>query len=214
MNKVLLIDDNHSFIDMFKNLVLPLRLKVDAVQKYRPALELLAQNGEFLNQKEYQKLIQFSQKQTRAAKEKDEEAKGNSGDPEKMVITDPLYREEGYFLIVVEQDTEASIKGVDFIRDQLSRNGQFTPDNFILLTGNEDKVESAAKKLGVAVFEKPLKRSNVLNAIQARVQKLEQIKSTAEKIIAENKIEIKIPGLQKKGKGSAASRKKQTSKKN
>jgi len=197
MNRVLIIDDNHSFIDMFKNMVLPLRLQVDASHRYRSANELIEKNGAYLNYSEIQRVQAYHQQQN--AKKGDSADEKSSRQTEPLVLKEELINENGYSLIVIEQDSETAIKGIDFIRDQITRSKRWTPDNFILFTGNLEKVEEAAKKLGIAVFEKPLKKANVMNSIQSRLAKVEQLKNTSDKLVETYKIAPPAPkGRRKK----------------
>ncbi len=108
MISVLIVDDNHSFVDSLKVLLkeIPSLTPAKSVNTLRKAEQELAQN---------------------------------------------LYN-----LIILENDTEVSLKGMDFIRNIRKNYPVMQPTNFIVFTTKPQELMDKYKADGIKIFKKPL----------------------------------------------------------
>jgi two-component SAPR family response regulator len=61
-----------------------------------------------------------------------------------------------YNLIIIENDSEVSMKGIDFIHDYLKNHKGLSMDNFILLSSKTKELSERSKQEKVPFFRKPL----------------------------------------------------------
>jgi len=111
--------------------------------------------------------------------------------PEQPILSKPVYDTEGFSLVIIEEDTEVSIKGTQFINDLMRSDENWKRENFILLTTKPDSMEKIAKKLNVSLFEKPIRQSALKQLIAERLKKEEEIQLIAQKIIESRKLTYK-----------------------
>ena len=96
--------------------------------------------------------------------------------PEKPDLSESHINEEGYLLVILEQDTERSLKGIQNI---IQTYPNFSEQNFIILTSNAKQIDHIAKEVNVTVVEKPIKNQAFRQIIVARLQQIEEsIKQT------------------------------------
>ena len=109
MQKLLIIDDNHSFIDSVKVILkeLPMKLSLSSCDRYSAARKLL------------------------------EEAE--------------------YDLILLDNETETSQKGTDFVESILRSSDDYNKESFIVFSSRLDSAAAQLKALGVRGFSKPFK---------------------------------------------------------
>lgn len=99
--------------------------------------------------------------------------------PEKPDLSESHINEEGYLLVILEQDTERSLKGTAFIQNIIQTYPNFSEQNFIILTSNAKQIDHIAKEVNVTVVEKPIKNQAFRQIIVARLQQIEEsIKQT------------------------------------
>jgi len=147
--KVLIVDDNHSFIDSLK--VMLRDMQIDFVHAFRfgDALAHLESHGTFYVREPAEDNIERTPKK--------------------------LYNEGGIFLVIVEQNTESSMKGTDFIAHAVKKYPGLTEADFILLTHRLEQVPT--KTPVFPVIEKPLRTPQVR---QIAAQKLKAAQDTVE----------------------------------
>ncbi len=157
--KVLIIEDNHSFIDTLKVMLRDLPLDFCHAYRYNDALAILEKDGVFYNRQE-------------SAAEP-----GTAADaPAKMKVAGAagsLYNENGVFLIIVEQNTETNMKGTDFITHAIRKYPGLSESDFILLTHRLDAVPT--RSYGFPVIEKPLRAPQIRQAVLLKIKQAQEI---------------------------------------
>ena len=195
VHKLLIIDDNHSFIDTLQVMLKGLPLQYESVFRYNDAEKKINEFGSRINNLEAQKILQYAavvdaaEKQKESAKSKGEVLLEAELPAAPVILQHPLVF-EGYSLIIVEQDTEPGRKGFDFIQSILRTNPTFSPADFLLLTGRAALIEERARAAGITVLEKPLKNNQMLPLVQARLEYLKQQAVRLEQLIERYGIEI------------------------
>ncbi|MCS6984143.1 MAG: hypothetical protein NZM25_03305 [Leptospiraceae bacterium] len=169
-HKILMIDDNHSFVDTLQVTLKGLPLEFENVFSYFDGEKLLISRGPRLVYNEALKILNLAQSLELQEKQKGE--KMSNFTP--LEIHLPVVQPQGFSLILVEQDTEPGRKGIDFIQNTLKQMPQFAPHYFWLLTTRPSLVEEKARQIGIAVFEKPVKNQQIRLLIQAHIEKLQQ----------------------------------------
>ncbi len=190
MYKVLIIDDNHSFIDSLKLSLREFHLHMESSYKFEAARKILLKGGPYLNRQVLGQLLDYKEAMDSHAKAAKENARSKSAEedesplpePEKIKIKAPPFQSKGYALVIVEYDTETGTKGTQFIQDLIQHQKGWTDDDFILLTSNISKVESSIKRLNIPTFEKPLKLAALKALIQKKVQKWNQLEQVVSDI--------------------------------
>lgn len=187
--KILIVEDNHSFIDSLKVMLKDFSFQFDSTYRFRNAEEMLEKTGAFMSDEVVRKLQDYEaalnewQAQRTAAQKKKEKAEDEEEKPAPSPETirppelpEELIHPEGYLLVLIEQDTETSMKGTDFIKNITRSSPQFSSDNFILMGNNRNHFESAAQSLGVPVLEKPIRANQIQQLIAERLQYFEDLK--------------------------------------
>lgn len=195
IQKVLIIDDNHSFIDTLKLTLKDFSFQFDSVYRFQESENKIEKNGVYLNRDLVGKLIDYerqlneaeqtAQKNKKTTKTAQEEPEADSSvpQPEKPTIDGEIINEEGYFLIIVEHDTETSLKGLQFIQSLLSRGNQWNESDFILLSSRPESLEAEARKSGIQVLEKPIRGPQIKQFILQKQKETEMLAAKANEII-------------------------------
>lgn len=157
--KVLIIEDNHSFIDTLKVMLRDLPLDFSHAYRYNDALAILEKEGVFFNRQET----------VPAAPETAEPPAKKRG----LAGPAALYNDGGVFLLIVEQNTETSMKGTDFVAHAVRRFPGLSESDFILLTHRIDSVP--ARNFGFPVFEKPLRAPQIRQAVLQKIRQAQEI---------------------------------------
>ncbi len=176
--KVLIIEDNHSFIDSLKVMLRDLPLDFSHAFRYNDALAIMEKSGIFHNRP-----VASSDAATESAPGENaavapEPVKKRGGHDHKP------YHEGGVFLVIVEQNTESSMKGTDFIAHAVRKFPHLAESDFVLLTHRIELVP--AKNYNFPILEKPLRAPQIRQWVQ---QKLKQ---------AQDLIEAQIQAQQQK----------------
>lgn len=191
--KVLIVDDNHSFIDTIKVLLKDFSFLYDSSFRFSEAEKKLTTHSGSINQGTMQSLIEYDKKLQAAmgtiaghGKKKNQDANQEPVElPEIPKLDSSTLIPGGYFLILVEQDTETSMKGIQFIESQIRSNENLVAADFILLCSKPDLVEEKARSLGVVVVEKPV-RGNILKNVVAQKSKAYEESLAKAKSISED----------------------------
>jgi CheY-like chemotaxis protein len=157
--KVLIIEDNHSFIDTLKVMLRDLPLDFSHAYRYNDALAILEKHGIFYNRQET--AAEITEANEAPVKKKDAAAQA------------PLYNDHGIFLIIVEQNTETSMKGTDFVAHAIRKHPGLSESDFILLTHRLDAVPT--RNYGFPVFEKPLRAPQIRQAVLQKIRQAQEI---------------------------------------
>jgi hypothetical protein len=182
--KAIIIDDNHSFIDLLKNALQPFRIQIDSYYKFSEARHVLLKNGCYFNQSLANEVLRYHESVLKS---------NEQNIPPAPVLEGPVVNPEGYVLIFLEYDAEPSMKGSHFIQDILKNQKEWTEKNFILMSGDPARVEQVAKKMKVALIEKPLKKDFMLKLVNEFLQSLAQKENEIKEIIEKYGIKIKSP---------------------
>lgn len=157
--KVLIIEDNHSFIDTLKVMLRDLPLDFSHAYRYNDALAILEKDGVFYNRHENTSEPALA---TDAPVKKKAAAGSNS-----------LYNENGVFLVIVEQNTETNMKGTDFVTHAIRKYPGLSESDFILLTHRLDAVPT--RNYGFPVIEKPLRAPQIRQAVLLKIKQAQEI---------------------------------------
>ena len=176
--KILIIDDNHSFIDSLRVMLKEFPFQYDSSFRFVEAREKIAENGALLKSDVKKTLQNYDI----ALKEWEEYnaalSEASAGlplpPPEKPDLSESHINKEGYLLVILEQDTETSLKGTAFIQNIIQTYPNFSEQNFIILTSNMKQVDHIAKKMSVTVVEKPIKNQAFRQIIVTRLQQIEE----------------------------------------
>lgn len=157
--KVLIIEDNHSFIDTLKVMLRDLPLDFRHAYRYNDALAILEKEGIFYNRQETATEIT----ETTEAPVKNKGAASQASP----------YNENGVFLVIVEQNTETNMKGTDFVTHAIRKYPGLSESDFILLTHRLDAVP--ARNYGFPVIEKPLRAPQIRQAVLQKIKQAQEI---------------------------------------
>lgn len=161
--KILIIEDNHSFIDSLKVMLRDLPLDFVQAYRYNDALALLQKNGTW--NKHYDA-------ETMAEVKAGEEKKGSK---KRAINPSTLFNEGGVFMVIIEQNTETNMKGVDFIQHVVRHFPGLSESDFVLLTHRLETVPQ--RSYGFPVLEKPLRAAQIRQLV---LQKIKQAQTLAE----------------------------------
>lgn len=170
--KVLIIEDNHSFIDSLKVMLRDLQLDFVHAYRFGDAEAALEKNGVFYNRTKTEATPEAVAAGVTAAAES---VAAKAGGKNREAKSEKLYNEGGVFLIIVEQNTESSMKGTDFISHITRKYPGLTESDFILLTHRAELVPQ--KNYGFPVLEKPLRQPQIRQVV---TQKLKAAQDTVE----------------------------------
>ncbi|MBX3721622.1 MAG: hypothetical protein KF713_07285 [Turneriella sp.] len=160
--KVLIIEDNHSFIDSLKVMLRDLPLDFTHAFRYADALALLEKNGVFYN-KQADGAADLAAEQAEAIIDA-----ATTGKKRGAVAAPKLFNDGGIFLIIVEQNTETSMKGTDFVGHAVRKFPGLSESDFILLTHRLELVP--AKNFAFPVLEKPLRAPQIRQAVAVKLK--------------------------------------------
>ena len=196
MYKILIIDDNHSFIDSLKVMLNDFPFQYESEFRYADAEKKIRGCDTYLNRIEIDKIVLYHQlkksesiKEDEKSSEKEESESAKKSEIEKPQLKKPAINDDGYFLIFIEQDTERNIKGLEFIRNIISTTENYRAEDFILFSNQPEAIEKEAAKTGVLLFEKPLKYPPLRQHIKQRLKKTEEIVTQCNSIMEHHKIE-------------------------
>ena len=165
--KVLIIEDNHSFIDSLKVMLRDMPLDFNHAFRYSDALNIIEKYGVFHN-KQAEDPAQIAAEQVEAIIDAAATGKRRSAIPEKK-----LYNDGGVFLIIVEQNTETSMKGTDFIGHAVRKFPGISESDFIVLTHRLELVP--AKNFNFPVLEKPLRAPQIRQAVALKLKQAQDL---------------------------------------
>ncbi|MDH4262697.1 MAG: hypothetical protein OEV78_06625 [Spirochaetia bacterium] len=203
--KAIIIDDNHSFIDLLKNALQPFRIQIDSCYKFSEARNVLLKGGSYFNHSIANEVLKYHES---VLKNNDQNS------IPVPVLNAPLINPEGYALVFLEYDAEPSMKGTYFIQDILKNQKEWSERNFILMSSDPSRVEQTAKKMKIALIEKPLKKDFTLKLVKEFLQSMAQKEKEVQDIIEKYGITIRLPDQKPAPtkKKTASSTKKKTAK--
>ncbi|MDH5720583.1 MAG: hypothetical protein OEZ13_08170 [Spirochaetia bacterium] len=198
MYKVLIIDDNHSFIDSLKVMLNEFPFQFESEFRFIDAEKIIREFDSYINRTEIDKINLYQQlKKSETQKEEEsnqEDAKEKNKKPsheiEKPILKKAPINDEGFMFILIEQDTERSLKGLEFIKNILSTCSNFRPEDFILFSTQPNTIEKEALKSGILLIEKPIKYPLLKQNLRLRLKKAEEIVKQCGSIMTNHKIEI------------------------
>lgn len=166
--KVLIIEDNHSFIDSLKVMLRDLPLDFSHAFRYSDALSIMEKSGIFHNR-------QATALDPAGVAVEQAAATAAIAEPSrKRGVHEPkLYHDGGVFLVIVEQNTESSMKGTDFIAHATRKFPQLAESDFILLTHRIELVP--AKNYNFPVLEKPLRAPQIRQLVQQKIKQAQDL---------------------------------------
>lgn len=175
--KVLIIEDNHSFIDSLKVMLRDLPLDFAQAFRYNDAISLLDKTGVFYNRQTADKPEEIVANEAEAVIEAVKKPK------EKAPVMARLYNDGGVFLVIVEQNTESSMKGTDFVAHAVKRYPGLAESDFIILTHRLDAVPQRAH--GFPVLEKPLRAAQIRQIVSAKIKQAQDMVDLQERVANE-----------------------------
>lgn len=166
--KVLIIEDNHSFIDSLKVMLRDLPLDFSHAFRYSDALAIMEKAGIFHNRQP------TTLDPAGVAVEQAEAIAAIAETGKKRGSHEPKpYNEGGVFMVIVEQNTESSMKGTDFIAHATRKFPQLSDSDFILLTHRIELVP--AKNYNFPVLEKPLRAPQIRQLVQQKIKQAQDL---------------------------------------
>ena len=217
MNRILIIDDNHSFVDTVQVMLKDMGFLFESASRYTDAETLMVNAGTWVNHVEVERIIEFQKKVNADSQLRKKNPDAEIPELEPPVLEGELENEKGFTLVIVEQNTESGLKGIDFIQNILRLPHGYTIGDFLLLTGNIGNVEAKAESIHLAVMEKPVRTNQIRAFVQSKLSSLREKLQTAEKLKAELALTVAPkPAAVKEPKSSAtktSSPKKTTAKK-
>lgn len=165
--KVLIIEDNHSFIDSLKVMLRDLPLDFAHAFRYNDALAIMEKSGIFHNRQTPVTDSGTDAESAPAAPAVTETVKKRGGHEPKP------YHEGGVFLVIVEQNTESSMKGTDFIAHATRKFPQLAEGDFILLTHRIELVP--AKNYNFPILEKPMRAPQIRQIVQQKIKQAQDL---------------------------------------
>jgi hypothetical protein len=175
--KVLIIEDNHSFIDSLKVMLRDLPLDFAQAFRFNDAVALLDKTGVFYNRQTPDKPEEIVANEVEAATAAIKKPK------EKAATMAKLYNEGGVFLVIVEQNTESSMKGTDFVAHAVKRYPGLAESDFVILTHRLDAVPQRAH--GFPVLEKPLRAVQIRQIVSAKIKQAQDMVDLQERVANE-----------------------------
>ncbi|WP_041948212.1 hypothetical protein [Turneriella parva] len=175
--KVLIIEDNHSFIDSLKVMLRDLSLDFAQAFRFSDAVALLDKTGVFYNRQTPDKPEDLVASEVEAATSSAKKSK------EKAATMAKLYNEGGVFLVIVEQNTESSMKGTDFVAHAVKRYPGLAESDFVILTHRLDAVPQRAH--GFPVLEKPLRAAQIRQIVSAKIKQAQDMVDLQERVANE-----------------------------
>lgn len=200
--KVLIIDDNHSFIDTLKYILKDIQLDFESAFRFQEAAGKISDTGRFRNAEKIAKILDFEVAQLEYEQEKENlsaapKKKNPQAEEEnqkkleslkapvfpKIKNTDEVFNDNGYSIIIVEYDTEVSVKGLQFIQNLVENTGIWKYSDFILLTSRYNELKPTADSLGLAILEKPVKAPQMLTIVAEKVKQMDALREKASLLI-------------------------------
>lgn len=138
--------------------------------RYTDALAQLEKNGVFYN-KQPEGAAELAAEQAEAIIDA-----ATSGKKRGAVPAPKLFNDGGIFLIIVEQNTETSMKGTDFVGHAVRKFPGLSESDFILLTHRLEVVP--AKNFAFPVLEKPLRAPQIRQAVAVKLKAAQDLVDT------------------------------------
>lgn len=180
--KVLIIDDNHSFIDTLKVNLAQFPFNFDSAFQFHLARNKLKENKTFINRTVEPLIVDYFRKSGQIAPERKKAAADEVKEiPTVPEIQEGPLRESGYLFVVIEQNTERNVKGLQFIEEMLRSESDFRAEDFILLSSSPAEIQGAAEKLGVTVMEKPPRTALLHSLLEQKIASVFQYRELLEK---------------------------------
>ena len=180
--KVLIIDDNHSFIDSLKFSLEKYHFQYDHAFKFHAGLSKIEQNGSLIKRSVLNKIDDFNTKIITL--ENSETIIDSSNLPDFPVLPpnfSSLVDANGYFLIIIEHDSENMMKGLDFIQQVVKSNPYFQVDDFVLLTHRFSEIKTQAAKYKIPCFDKRMTNEDFHNHLIKKIKSMgQQIEQSGE----------------------------------
>lgn len=191
--KVLIIDDNHSFIDTLKYILKDIPLDFESAFRFQEAAQKISNTSRFRDGESVDKILEFEKLQLEYEQEKEnlsilpkkknpqlEEENQRKLESLKAPLFPKLsksvFNDNGYALIIVEYDTEVSVKGLQFIQNLVENTGIWKYSDFILLTSRYNELKQTADSLGLPMLEKPVKAPQMLALISEKIKQMDALR--------------------------------------
>lgn len=175
--KVLIIEDNHSFIDSLKVMLRDLPLDFAQAFRYNDAIQLMDKTGVFYNRLQVEKPGQLAADEAGAVIEAVKSGKEKPSQPAK------LFNEGGVFLVIVEQNTESSMKGTDFVAHAVKRYPGLAESDFVILTHRMDAIPQRTH--GFPVLEKPLRAVQIRQILTQKIKQAQDMVDMQDRVVRE-----------------------------
>jgi CheY-like chemotaxis protein len=175
--KVLIIEDNHSFIDSLKVMLRDLPLDFVQAFRYNDAIQLMDKTGVFYNR------LLGEKPENLAADEAGAVIQAVKASREKPSQPAKLFHEGGVFLVIVEQNTETSMKGTDFVAHAVKRYPGLAESDFVILTHRMDAIPQRTH--GFPVLEKPLRAVQLRQILTQKIKQAQDMVDMQDRVVRE-----------------------------
>lgn len=166
-----------------------LPLQYESAFRFQEAQAKIEEKGCFFNRAEkarLDKLINQTNELADKNQEKDSEEKKEISEikVEDLIEKDIVspFNEEGFFLILVEHDTENNTKGLDFIHNMLhgSQKGCWSEADFLLMTSRPTAIHEKAQTANIQTLEKPIQANHLKQIVLQKLKTMQENKSKVE----------------------------------
>ena len=179
--RVLILDDNHSFVDLLKMKLGRFPLYFDTVFRHEQASLQIQKHGGFFSDE----LIE----EVKGAVTQLEEWMNDKNDVisypklnKKLMNLDSVYNPDGYLMMIIEDKVERLPKGVEFIQNVISMNPCFRSEDFMLFVDHSRKLD-LIKENTISVFLKDIRNTEIYQFVGAKVQETRKKIQTLEELL-------------------------------
>lgn len=201
-HRILIIDDNHSFIDTLKLSLKDFNFHVDSAYRFKQGEELIGEKGCALDYSVINSLLEYDEKiqttlnstsKKKGEPEPDYDAllqNAIEADRPPEIESEP-FKSEGFLMVIIEHDAETSLKGMKFIQNLLSRVDNVKPGDFILLASKPETLEAEAREAGIHLLSKPVRVPQLKQIVQKKLDEYNSLQARVENIRSLYNIEVK-----------------------
>ncbi len=181
--KILILDDNHSFVDLLKMKLSKYPFIFDTAFRYEQANKQIKANKNIFSNN----LIKEIKEATSSL---EEWVNSNQIAPypklsKRLMQLTNIINEEGYFMIIIENKMEGLPKSISFIQNIISAYDDFQNDDFMVFTHNLNELNTKTSKQNIPFFLKDIRNKEIYNFIDAKVKKGHEKVIEVEKIFQE-----------------------------
>ncbi len=167
--RALILDDNHSFVDLLKMRLGKFPLYFDTAFRHEQASLQIQEHGSFFSPQ----LVEEVKKAVTQLEEWINNSVENAQYPKlnkKLMTLDSIVNPSGYLVMIIEDKVERLPKGVEFIQNVISVSPCFQHEDFMLFVDNSRKL-SSLKESTIPTFLKDVRNTGIYEFVNAKVSR-------------------------------------------